>query len=163
ETALGHLSTRVRGSRDEMLRALNTRLAQAAGDVLIVDCDRVAGNLGKSRWFDDRYWHVAKQAVALDALPELARHTAAVLAATAASGDRNAGAAAGRLRLRACAVRHAPLRVDRAHAGGSSSRRPVQGAGGSRRAANASRIARGFLREPRHGGPRRALRRAEPA
>jgi FkbH-like protein len=80
ETALGHLSTRIRGSRDEMLRTLNVRLAQAAGDVLIVDCDRIAGDLGKSRWFDDRFWHVAKQAVALDALPELARHTAAVLA-----------------------------------------------------------------------------------
>jgi FkbH-like protein len=82
ETAWGHVSLRIPGSRDEMMRALNSRLAAVAGDgVLMVDCDRVAGAFGKSRWFDDRYWHLAKQAVALDALPELARHTAAVLAA----------------------------------------------------------------------------------
>ncbi len=82
ETAWGHVASRVRGTRDEMLRALNAKLAEAAGDdVLIVDCDRVASTAGKSRWFDARYWHLAKQAVALDALPELARHTAAVLAA----------------------------------------------------------------------------------
>lgn len=77
----GHVAARLPGSRDEMLRALNTQLAQRAGDdVIIVDCDRIAGAIGKDRWFDDRYFHLAKQAVALDALPELARHTAAVLA-----------------------------------------------------------------------------------
>jgi len=82
ETAWGHVAGRVPGSRDELLRALNARLAEAAGDrVLIVDCDRIAAAFGKRGWFDDRYWHLAKQAVALDALPELARHTAAVLAA----------------------------------------------------------------------------------
>lgn len=82
ETAWGHISTRVRGSRDEMLRALNLRLAEAADDnVVMLDCDRIAGDFGKRRWFDDRYWHLAKQAVSLDALPDLAQHTAAVLAA----------------------------------------------------------------------------------
>ena len=82
DTAWGHVSARLPGSRDEMLRALNTRLARAAGDdVLLVDCDRVAGTFGKARWFDDRYWYLSKQAVALDALPELARHTAALLVA----------------------------------------------------------------------------------
>jgi FkbH-like protein len=82
DTAWGHVSVRVPGSRDEMLRALNTRLAKAAGEgVLLVDCDRVAATFGKARWFDDRYWYLSKQAVALDALPELARHTAALLAA----------------------------------------------------------------------------------
>jgi FkbH-like protein len=82
ETHWGHVASRVRGTRDEMLRTLNARLGEAAGtNVLTVDCDRVAAAFGKSRWFDDRYWHLAKQAVALDALPELSRHTAAVLAA----------------------------------------------------------------------------------
>ncbi len=38
------------------------------------------GVFGKRRWFDERYWILAKQAVALDALPLLARHTAAVIA-----------------------------------------------------------------------------------
>jgi FkbH-like protein len=82
DTAWGNASATVPGSRDEMLRALNTRLAATADEnVLVVDCDRIAGAFGKARWFDDRYWHVAKQAVALDALPDLARHTAALLAA----------------------------------------------------------------------------------
>jgi FkbH-like protein len=65
-----------------MLRALNAGLAAAADEnVLIVDCDRVAGAFGKAQWFDDRYWHLSKQAVALDGLPELARHSAAMLSA----------------------------------------------------------------------------------
>jgi FkbH-like protein len=82
ETTWGHVSVRTPGARESMLDALNRRLAAAAGDdVLIVDVDRVASAVGKNRWFDDRYWHLAKQAVSLEALPELARHTAAVLAA----------------------------------------------------------------------------------
>jgi FkbH-like protein len=84
DTALGHLATRVTGSRHAMLQMLNLRLAaEAPASVHIVDCDRVAASFGKHRWFDDRYWHIAKQAVALDALPLLARHTAAVAAAAA--------------------------------------------------------------------------------
>ena len=82
DTARGHVSARVPGSRDEMLRALDTRLASAAGEsVLLVDSDRIASASGKFRWFDDRYWHLAMQAVAMEALPTLARHTDAVLAA----------------------------------------------------------------------------------
>jgi FkbH-like protein len=82
DPALGHLATRVTGSRHAMLEMLNLRLAaEAPASVHIVDCDRVAADFGKRRWFDDRYWHIAKQAVALDALPLLARHTAAVMSA----------------------------------------------------------------------------------
>src|SRR4030095_6575721 len=47
----------------------------------IVDCDRLAASYGRDRWFDDRYWCRSKQAVALEALPLLARHTSAVMAA----------------------------------------------------------------------------------
>jgi FkbH-like protein len=79
---LGHLGLRTPGSRQAMLAALNASLGDAAGnDVLLVDADRLAGAFGKERWFDDRYWFLAKQAVALDAVPLLARHTAAVIAA----------------------------------------------------------------------------------
>ncbi len=89
ETAWGHVGLRVRGTRDEMLQALNARLAEAAGETtLIVDCDRIAAAVGKFHWFDDRYWHLAKQAVALDAVPELARHTAAVLAGAEALSSK---------------------------------------------------------------------------
>jgi FkbH-like protein len=82
EVPLGHLGARLPGSRYSMTQRLNLELGAAAGDsVGIVDCDRLAASFGRSRWFDDRYWHLAKQAVALDALPLLARHTVAVLAA----------------------------------------------------------------------------------
>ena len=82
ENALGHLSARLPGSRSAMMQHLNSRLGEAAGShASIVDCDRVAALFGKRRWFDDRYWHLSKQAVALDALPLLARHTVAVFAA----------------------------------------------------------------------------------
>jgi FkbH-like protein len=81
DVPLGHLSSGIVGSRYAMLQALNRELAAAAsGQVSIVDCDRLASDFGRHRWFDDRYWFRSKQAVALDALPMLARHTAAVIA-----------------------------------------------------------------------------------
>ncbi len=82
EAPFGHLGTRLPGARDTMIHALNARLSEEAGDdVLLVDCERLAAQVGKRHWFDDRYWHIAKQAVALGALPLLARQTAAVVAA----------------------------------------------------------------------------------
>jgi FkbH-like protein len=82
ESPLGNLATQVPDSRPALLAALNARLAEAAGDdVLLVDCERLAALVGKRTWFDPRYWHLAKQAVSLAALPLLARQTAAVLAA----------------------------------------------------------------------------------
>jgi FkbH-like protein len=82
DPALGHLTARLPASRHAMLHALNAQLGRAAGDdVALVDCERLAAAWGKARWFDDRYWFLAKQAVSLQALPLLARHTAAVIAA----------------------------------------------------------------------------------
>ena len=84
ENAFGHLSARVAGARATMLQNLNLQLGAAArNDVVIVDCERMASQYGKERWFDDRYWYFSKQAVSFEALPTLARHTAAVLAAAA--------------------------------------------------------------------------------
>jgi FkbH-like protein len=82
ESSIGHLASRLPGSRLSMMRALNARLGEAAGgDVSLVDCERLSSLYGKQRWFDDRYWHLSRQAMSLDALPMVARHTAAVLAA----------------------------------------------------------------------------------
>jgi FkbH-like protein len=82
EVPLGHLTTRVPGSRAAMLAAVNAELGRAAADqVALVDCDRLAAEVGKRRWFDARYWNRAKQAVALDCVSILARHTAAVIGA----------------------------------------------------------------------------------
>lgn len=80
EVPLGHLALRSPHCRYAMAQAVNARLGAVAQDhVSLIDCDRIAAIFGKERWFADRYWHLAKQAVALDALPLLARHTAAVL------------------------------------------------------------------------------------
>jgi FkbH-like protein len=82
EAPMGHLGSRLRGSRHMMTQTLNLRLGEEAGTkTSIVDCERLASLIGKQRWCDPRYWHLSKQAVALDALPLLARHTAAVIAA----------------------------------------------------------------------------------
>jgi FkbH-like protein len=84
DPALGNLAASVPGCRQHMLQALNLRLGEAAqGRVSLVDCDRLAGAFGKLRWFDDRYWARSRQAVALDAVPGLARQTAAVISAAA--------------------------------------------------------------------------------
>ena len=82
DAPFGHLGATLPGSRQAMGQAVNSRLAASSPpSVAFVDCDRLAALVGKRRWFDARYWHFAKQAVALDALPILARHTAAVIAA----------------------------------------------------------------------------------
>jgi FkbH-like protein len=79
---LGHLAARIAGSRHRILQEVNVRLQGEAPDrVSFIDLDRLAAYFGKARWFDDRNWHRAKQAVSPAALPLLARHTAAVLAA----------------------------------------------------------------------------------
>ena len=79
---MGHLGARLASSRQAMAQALNARLGEAAGTaVSIVDCERLASTMGKDRWFDDKYWFMSKQAVSLGALPTLARHCTAVLAA----------------------------------------------------------------------------------
>lgn len=89
ENPMGHLAARLTGSRHAMLQRLNAMLGEMAGsNVSIVDCERLASNFGKRRWFDDKYWHVAKQAVSLEAMPLLAEHTAAVLAADLGLGKK---------------------------------------------------------------------------
>lgn len=77
----GHLAARLPGARSTMVQRLNLALCDAAGGaVALVDCERLAGLVGKEVWFDPRYWNSSKLAVGLAALPLLARHTAAVLA-----------------------------------------------------------------------------------
>lgn len=81
ETPLGHLALRLPGSRVSLVRELNRRLADAAGaEVLLVDCERLAGRIGKQRWADPRLWFAARQPYGQEALSTLARETAAVLA-----------------------------------------------------------------------------------
>jgi FkbH-like protein len=82
ETPLGHLALRTPASRPSLVRELGRALADAADDdVLLVDCERLAARVGKQRWHDPRLWYRMRQPVAHEALPLLARETAAVLAA----------------------------------------------------------------------------------
>ncbi|KJE24964.1 subfamily IIIC HAD-superfamily phosphatase [Frankia torreyi] len=82
EVALGHLALRTGGARPTLLARVNAELGRAAGDgVGLVDCERLAADVGKRAWFDARYWHRSKQAVSLAQVPLLARHTAAVIGA----------------------------------------------------------------------------------
>lgn len=82
ETPLGHLALRLPNSRVSLVRELNRRLAHSASnDVLMVDCERLAAHIGKRRWLDPRLWYGTRRPVAHEALPVLARETAAVLAA----------------------------------------------------------------------------------
>lgn len=82
EVALGHLALRTGGARPTLLARVNAELGRAAGDGIgLVDCERLAADVGKRAWFDARYWHRSKQAVSLAQVPLLARHTAAVIGA----------------------------------------------------------------------------------
>ena len=80
---LGHYATGLAGARRSVAAAINRGLAQRAAeqDVGYVNVGTLASRLGAHTWFDDRGWYMAKMPHAPTALPLLARHTAAVLAA----------------------------------------------------------------------------------
>jgi len=84
ETPFGNLASQLPGSRLSMARSVNARLTKETlgSEVLVVDCDRLAGELGKQSWFSDKYWTVSKHAVSLGVQPTLALHTMAVVAAS---------------------------------------------------------------------------------
>jgi FkbH-like protein len=89
EVPLGHLTSRVPGSREAMIQAVNLGLgAAAAMSIDIVDCERLSSLIGKERWCDPKYWHLSKQAISLPALPLLARHLCAVIAARLGLGRK---------------------------------------------------------------------------
>jgi FkbH-like protein len=79
----GHHGAGLPGARRTMTAAINAGLAAraAAADVGFVDAATLAARLGASAWFDARGWYMAKIPYGPEALPMLARHTAAVLAA----------------------------------------------------------------------------------
>jgi FkbH-like protein len=80
---LGHLAIGLDGTRRSVVQHINRDLAHLAAenDVGFLNVGGLAARLGTRDWFDDRGWYMAKLPYAPDALPMLARHTAAVLAA----------------------------------------------------------------------------------
>jgi FkbH-like protein len=85
ENAMGHLAASSPESRHHMVRSLNLRLGEEAAGrrhpVLLLDCEQLAASIGTESWFDPRYWHLAKHAVAPPAMVVVARHAAALVAA----------------------------------------------------------------------------------
>lgn len=84
ERPLGNLEAVDPGSRWGLVATLNRELALAAERMHVhtVDTFGLAALYGIEQWTDDRYWFHAKQAVALGALPRLAREIVAVLQAS---------------------------------------------------------------------------------
>lgn len=62
EDPYGRLGTALPGGRGAMLRALNERLRGAAGDgIVLLDLERVAGEVGTTTWAQPRAWFSARQ------------------------------------------------------------------------------------------------------
>jgi FkbH-like protein len=80
---LGHHGAGQAGARRSMVQAFNAALAAraASGDVGFVDVAALAAREGAAAFFDPRGWYLAKLAYGPAALPAIARHLAAVLAA----------------------------------------------------------------------------------
>lgn len=76
----GAAALRFPESPSSVVARVNAQL-RAGGEVVLVDCERLAAEHGLRDWRDDRFWFAARQAISLAALPAVARATAAALAA----------------------------------------------------------------------------------
>jgi FkbH-like protein len=78
----GSLEGVVSSSRTAMIRAINSRLTTLLPEqVFLHDIEWLSAKHGKSRWFDQRLWHVAKSAVSFECQPFYADSLAAQIAA----------------------------------------------------------------------------------
>jgi FkbH-like protein len=77
---LGNLGAALPGGRASVLRQLNLELARQG--VPILDIDQISALHGKQRWQDEALWQAAKQYPSTEAIPLLARHTAAMVRAS---------------------------------------------------------------------------------
>jgi FkbH-like protein len=69
-------------SDTSVVRRINSELVRlGTGRVLLIDCDRLAAEIGWRGWRDPRYWDAIRQPVSPTALPHLARVIAGVLSA----------------------------------------------------------------------------------
>ena len=80
--SLGHLSQKLSWSKHSFLKTLNEMLASSADDaVILFDLDRLSSKFGKTRWFSDKYWYLAKMAFSLEAIPLVCHNYAALISA----------------------------------------------------------------------------------
>jgi FkbH-like protein len=79
---LGNLSAKTPEAASNFIRRINLLLGDMApAYVHLNDVAALVEQHGLDRWFDIRLWHEAKQPVAPDAIPELARNIAAITGA----------------------------------------------------------------------------------
>ncbi len=85
----GSLGPRLPGDPTSFIRRVNIALEDRAPHyVHIDDIAAEAERVGTATWHDDRLWHLAKQAVALDAVPAYARHLAGLVSAILGRGRK---------------------------------------------------------------------------
>jgi FkbH-like protein len=79
---LGTAGTRSAGETNRFLRGLNEALAQRVpAFVHIHDVESLAAFYGVYRWFDPRFWYVARQPVSFECLVPYVRNVAQIIAA----------------------------------------------------------------------------------
>ena len=83
EDPYGRLGTALPGGRGAVLREVNAALAREAGaDVLLLDLDRVAAEVGRADWCEPRRWHSARQHPGAAGLVPLVESQVALLRAS---------------------------------------------------------------------------------
>lgn len=80
--AAGNAGARRRGDRTSFVRRVNMALAERAPRfVHINDVASLVEFHGLARWFDERYWYLARQPVSFECLPDYCRQLAAIVGA----------------------------------------------------------------------------------
>jgi len=85
ERCFGNFDQKVPQSFYSVVLALNSRIADAArerGSVLINDVESIASWVGRSRWFDDRFWDSAKLFCSTENLPLIANNIVDIVMAS---------------------------------------------------------------------------------
>jgi FkbH-like protein len=85
ERYFGNFDQKVPASFYSVVSALNSRIADAArerGSVLINDVESIASWVGRSRWFDDRFWDSAKLFCSTENLPLVANNLVEIVMAS---------------------------------------------------------------------------------
>jgi FkbH-like protein len=78
----GNLGAKLPGDPTSFVRRLNLALGDRAPRfVHINDVDALAARHGLATWFDERYWHLAKQPVSFGCVPDYCRSLASVIGA----------------------------------------------------------------------------------
>ena len=84
ERHFGNFDLRVPHSFYSSVASLNARIAAAArenGTVLVNDIESLSSWIGRDRWFDDRFWDMAKSFCAIEQLPHVAKNTVQIVSA----------------------------------------------------------------------------------